>query len=90
MAKFWSEYRNLSVGDERLVVKFIDNSFSTDDNEIVDMLRKKAKIKALGIVEITPQVPVEPEKSTELDDEPENDSTLGKLAALKTQAKKRK
>ena len=84
MAKFWSEYRILSVGDERLVAKFVDNSFSTDDNEIIDMLRKKAKIKALGIVEMTPPAPAEPE------DESEGDSALDKLAALKAQAKKRK
>jgi hypothetical protein len=55
VAKFWSEHKNLITGDTRHPAVFHNGTFVTEDPDVIEMLRKKAKIPELGIVEVTPR-----------------------------------
>ncbi len=55
MAKFWSDHKNLITGDSRHTVTFSEGVHVTEDPEVIKLLREKAKIPDLGIVEVTPR-----------------------------------
>lgn len=63
MAKFWSEHKNLVTGDDKNMIAFRDGVYITDDDAKIKILREKAKIKALHIVEVTPNEAEAPEKA---------------------------
>jgi hypothetical protein len=53
LAKFWTTKKNLITGDDRNTVRFDNGIYDTSDPDDIKMLRKKAKIRGLEIVEIT-------------------------------------
>ena len=48
MAKFWSEHKNLITGDTRHPAVFHNGTFVTEDPDVIEMLRKKAKFMVIA------------------------------------------